>query len=76
MTFKMAGIEPDKAVQICNCLSEEVLNRLTAKGKMDMRMIKPIINEAFRNGGINDENIERILNDWNLMVSLKKEYCD
>ena len=53
-----------------------MLERLTAKEKMNMRLIKPIISIALKNGGINDENIERILNDWNLMVSLKKEYCD
>lgn len=76
MAFKMAGIEPDKAVQLCNGLSEEMLARLTAKGKLDRRLIKPILSIALNNGGINDENIERILNDWNFMVSLKKEYCD
>ena len=75
MTFKMAGIEPDKAIQIGNYLSEKVLDRLTAKG-IDRRVIKPIISFAIEQGGINDENIERIMNNWNFMVSLKEKYCN
>ncbi len=76
MAFKMAGIEPDESIRLCNDLSEEIISRLTAKGKLDRRLIKSILSIALNNGGINDDNIERILNDWNLIVSLKKEYCN
>lgn len=41
MTFNVAGIEPNEGSQIGSCLSEEVLDRLTAKGKIDRRVIKP-----------------------------------
>lgn len=46
------------------------------KMNTQQRVIKPIISFAIEQGGINDENIERIMNNWNFMVSLKEKHCN
>lgn len=76
MAFKMAGIEPYKGSKICSLLSEQTLNRLAGKGKMQRSLIKPILERAsVMSGGINDENVNSILNDTNAITSLMSIYC-
>lgn len=73
--FKMAGIEPDRGYAICLCLSEQTLDKLIING-MDRRIIKPILQKASNMpDGINDENVNMILNDLNVITSLMAVYC-
>lgn len=73
--FKMAGIEPYEGNEICSLLSSQILDRLTKVG-FDRRLIKPILQKAKdMQGGINDENIDLILKDQDLVVSLIQKYC-
>ena len=69
MALKMAHIEPeDGGEKICSLLSDDVLKRLT---KQRYDLIKPIIDEAENMlGGICDENINKLLNDSNLIASM------
>lgn len=76
MTFKMAGIEPNDGSKICSILSDQTLNRLAGKGKLDRRIIIPILETAASmSGGINDENVNSILNDANVITSMIAAYC-
>lgn len=71
----MAGIAPHEGNIICSLLSESMLDRLTKIG-FDRRAIRPVLQEAeSMQGGINDENINAILKNQNLMISIISRYC-
>ena len=71
----MAGIEADEGEIICSLLNTETLDRLTKVG-FDRRLIKPILREAENmQDGINDKNIDLLLNDQNFVVSMIQKYC-
>ena len=73
--FKMAGITPYEGEIICSLLSESTLDKLTRVG-FKRNAIKPVIQEAQNmQGGITDENIEKILKNQNLMCSIISKYC-
>ena len=73
--FKKAKITLDAGDRICSLLSKSTLDRLTKKG-FDRRLIKPVLESAsVMSGGINDENVNSILNDINVIASMKKNYC-
>lgn len=76
MAFKMAGIAPHDGNKICSILSTQTLNRLAGKEKLDRRIIRPILEKAATmSGGINDENVNSILNDANTIISMIATYC-
>lgn len=73
--FKMADIPPDEGTKICSFLTNQTLDRLTKKG-FDRRIIKPVIQKAeCMQGGINDKNVNLILDDANLIISMMAIYC-
>ena len=73
--FKIAKIPPNIGSKICSCLTEQTLERLTKVG-MERALIKPILEKAENmQGGINDENVNSILNDVNLITSMMAVYC-
>lgn len=73
--FKMAGIDPCEGNIICSLLAESTLNKLTKVG-FDRRAIKPVLQEAkTMQGGITDENVNAILKNQNLMISIISRYC-
>lgn len=73
--FKIAGINLQFANEICNILSDETLDRITKVG-FDRRLIKPVIEKAyFYDGGINDENINAIMDNQDLIIRMKLQYC-
>lgn len=73
--MKMGNIPPETGEKICMMLSKETLNRLTKKG-MDRRLIKPILDIANNmSNGINDENVNSILDNYNIVARLMNEYC-
>lgn len=73
--FKIAGINLQFANEICKILSDETLDRITRVG-FDRRLIKPVIEKAlFYDGGINDENINAIMNNQDLIIRMKFQYC-
>lgn len=73
--FKMANIRPDYGERICSLLGEETLDRLTRRG-FHMNAIKPVLEKAeVMQGGITDKNVNAVLNNQNLMLSIIKKYC-
>ena len=72
--MKMGNIPPDVGEKICTMLTKPTLDRLTAVG-MDRRLISPILEMADKMSGINDENINRILDDYNAIAALMNKYC-
>lgn len=73
--MKMGNIPPETGEKICMMLSKETLNRLTKKG-MDRRLIKPILDIANNmTNGINDKNVNSILDNYNIIARLMNEYC-
>ena len=71
IAFKMAGIAPHDGSKICSIFNDQILNRLAGKGKLDRRIIRPILEEAVTmSGGINDENVTSILDDINTITSM------
>lgn len=75
MVFKIAGIRPDYGERICSLLSEETLNRLTRVG-FHRNAIRPVLEKAeSMQCGITDKNVNAILNNQNLMLSIIKKYC-
>lgn len=73
--FKIAGINLAFANEVCNLLSDETLDRITRVG-FDRRLIKPVIEKAWLyDGGINDENINAIMNNQDLIIRMKLQYC-
>lgn len=73
--FKMAGIDLYEGNIICSLLSESTLDRLTKEG-FDIRAIEPVLKEAeTMQGGITDDNIDAILKNENLMLSIISRYC-
>lgn len=73
--FRMAGIDLYYGNIICSLLSESTLDRLTKKG-FDRRAIRPVLREAeSMQGGITDENINAILKNQNLMISIISRCC-
>ena len=76
IAFKMAGIEPSEGSKICSFLSEQTLSRLAGRGKLDRRLIKPVLEKPFHMPGeINDENVNSILNNTNVITTMKRIYC-
>ena len=73
--FKIAGINLSFAYEVCNILSAETLDRITRVG-FDRRLIKPVIEKALLfDGGINDENINAIMDNQDLIIRMKLKYC-
>ena len=73
--LKIAGISPDEGEIICSLLNIKTLDRLTKVG-FDRMLIKPILQEAANmEGGINDENVNLLLDDQNLVTSMIQRYC-
>lgn len=73
--MKMGNIPPETGEKICMMLSKETLNRLTKRG-IDRRLIKPILNVANNmNNGINDDNVNSVLDDYNTIAKLIRDYC-
>lgn len=73
--FKIAGINLAFANEVCNLLSDETLDRITRVG-FDRRLIKPVIEKAWLyDGGINDENINAIMNNQDLIIRMKLQHC-
>lgn len=71
----MAGITPHEGEIICLLLSESTLDKLTRVG-FKRKVIKPVLQEAQdMQGGITDENIDKILKNQNLMVSIISKHC-
>ena len=73
--FKMAGINLSLANEICNILSDKTLDRITRVG-FDRSLIKPVIEKAYLcDGGINDQNINAIMDNQDLIIRMKIQYC-
>ena len=73
--FKMAGIAPYEGNEICSRVTKSTLDRLTRVG-FDRRAVKPVLQEAeTMQGGITDENVNAILENQNLMLSIISSYC-
>lgn len=73
--LKIAGINLSFAYEVCNILSEETLDRITRVG-FDRRLIKPVIEKALLyDGGIDDENINAIMDNQDLIIRMKLKYC-
>lgn len=73
--FKIAGIAPYDGEVVCSLLSESTLDKLTRVG-FHRGAIKPVLQEAQNmQGGINDENINKILKNQNLMTSIISKHC-
>lgn len=71
--LKIAGIPPDKGQQICNSLDEKTIKRFTKVG-FQRSIIAPILEEALRmNGGINDNNVNMLLDNQNFIIKLMRE---
>ena len=72
----MAGIDLNFADEVCGSLSEDTLDRLTKVG-FDRRLIAPILNKtACMRNGINDENVNVILDDQNAIIAMMRKYCE
>ncbi len=70
--FKIAQIPMEVASVICNVLSEETLNRITEVG-FDRRYIYPVIElAAVMPDGLCDKNINKILDDPNKILEIKR----
>ena len=73
--IKRSQIPLEVGEQICSLLSKETLDRLFLKFE-DTRLIKPILDMAKKMpNGINDDNINAILDDSNAVTRLMAIYC-
>ena len=73
--IKRSQIPLEVGERICSLLSKGTLDRLFLKFG-DTRLIKPILNMAEKMpNGINDDNINAILNDSNAITRLMAVYC-
>lgn len=74
--MKMAQIDLQYADDVCSKLSKKTLDRLTKVG-FDRRLIAPILNKAsYMKNGINDENVNVILDDQNAIIAMMRKYCE
>lgn len=74
--FKMAGIAPREGNILCSLLTEPTLDKLTQVG-FDGKAVKPVLQEAATmSGGITDKNINTILENPKLMISIMSGYYE
>ena len=72
--FKMAGSAPREGNIIYSLLTEPTLDKLIQVG-LDGKAVKPVLREAATMlGGITDKNVNTILKNPRLMISLMSVY--
>ena len=72
--FKMAGIAPREGNIICSLLTEPTLDKLIQVG-LDGKAVKPVLREAATMpDGITDKNVNTILENTRLMLSIMSVY--